>query len=173
MALPSYVDSIVALQRRSLLAPEETPPLKSSMPTPFDEELGLSFFRTRVQGDLSGLFLPRTFFSRSEISGSSFVGTDLSESFMCWNNFIDTDFSGASLHGADLRSSIFKRVNFTTADLSGANLQLATFDQCDFSGAVMNGAKIWRLQAPLLKLTRLQKRFVEWSLFRPKEPPGG
>src|SRR5205823_1112833 len=152
---------IAALKERSILGEEENPPLLQRMPTPFDEEpLALSYFRTRVEGDLSGLSLPRTFFSRSEISGCSFVDTDLGESFMCWNDFADSDFSNAVLRGADLRSSIFKRVKFRRADFSGADLRLSSFEQCDFTDAVMDGAKIWRLQAPLLKLTREQKRGV-------------
>jgi BTB/POZ domain-containing protein KCTD9 len=61
-----------------------------------DEQLGITFFRTRVTDDLSGLTLPRTFFGRSEIKEASFRGTDLRESWLCWNDFIDVDFSEAS-----------------------------------------------------------------------------
>jgi hypothetical protein len=47
---------------------EPTPPIPDHKPQCDDEEpLGVHFFRTRVEGDLSGLTLPRTFFGRSEI----------------------------------------------------------------------------------------------------------
>jgi uncharacterized protein YjbI with pentapeptide repeats len=73
---------------------EPAPPIPQRKPRYDDDEtLGVSFFRTRVAGDLSGLTLPRTFFGRSEIKGASFRGTDLRESRLCWNDFIDVDFS--------------------------------------------------------------------------------
>jgi len=68
--------------------------LSERAPRHDDEQLGVSFFRTRLADvTLDGLTLPRTFFGRSEIRGVSFPVTDLSESTANWNDFIDVDFS--------------------------------------------------------------------------------
>src|SRR3954469_10106034 len=110
----SYEESIAEMRRRSLLSEEEQPAMESGMRSPDDEDpKGLSFFRTRVEGDVSGLSIPRTLFCRSEICDCSFVSTDLSESFLCWNDVTDVDFSSAILKKADLRSALFTRARFT------------------------------------------------------------
>jgi BTB/POZ domain-containing protein KCTD9 len=138
MSRLDYAASIAELKRRRFLGADERPALLRGMPSPFDEEpLGVSFFRTRVEGDLSGLSLPRTFISRSEVRHCSLAGTDLGESFLCWNDFTDVDFSAASLRGADLRASIYTRVMFCGADLSSADLRGITFKDCDFTDAVV------------------------------------
>jgi uncharacterized protein YjbI with pentapeptide repeats len=97
---------------------EPAPPIPDRKPRYDDEEpLGVSFFRSRVGGDLSGLTLPRTFFGRSEVNAASFHGTDLRESTLCWNDFVDVDFSYAVLSNSDLRAAVFERVLFVHADL--------------------------------------------------------
>jgi BTB/POZ domain-containing protein KCTD9 len=170
----SYEQSVTELKRRLLLSDEEQPALATGIPSPDDEDPdGLSFFRTRVEGDLSGLSIPRTLFCRSEVRECRFVGTDLSESFLCWNDFADVDFSSAILKGADLRSSVYVRVRFTGADLTGVDLRHATFEHCDFAGAMMSGAKMSRLQSSGLNLSPEQKKQIEWKLFSGDEPPGG
>jgi hypothetical protein len=66
--------------RLSIYLNGKIPPMPSRQPRHDDDELGVSFFRTRVEGDLSNLTIPRTFFGRSEIIEASFCGTDLTES---------------------------------------------------------------------------------------------
>jgi BTB/POZ domain-containing protein KCTD9 len=169
----SYDESLTALIQRGFLGEEEKPEMPLTMPSPLDDDPRLSFFRTRVEGDLSGLSIPRTLFCRSEICDCTFADTDLSESFLCWNDFTDVDFSSTVLRGSDLRSSSYTRVRFSGADLSGADLRRTTFDGCDFTGAVMTGAKMSRSQSRGLEISPEQKKQIDWSLFSGEEPPGG
>lgn len=170
----SYSDSIAELRRRSVISEDEQPAMARNMPSPDDADpRGLSFFRTHVTGDLSGLSIPRTYFCRSTLGECSFVGTDLSESFLCWNDIVDTDFSSAHLRHADLRSSVFTRVRFSGADLSGADLRHATFADCDFTGAVMSGAKVARSQSAGLAISPEQKKQIAWCFLSGAKPPGG
>src|SRR3954453_16599674 len=120
----SYTESCRVLQRKELLESAGLPPLPDRPPRHDDEQLGVSFFRTRLADvALDGLTLPRTFFGRSEIRSVSFRGTDLSESTANWNDFIDVDFSCADLSRGDLRASVFERVNFSGASLRDADLR--------------------------------------------------
>src|SRR5260370_32620616 len=107
-----YSESRRVLESKELLETDERPPLPERPPRYDDEQLGVSFFRTRLADDaLDGLTLPRTFFGRSEIRSVSFRGSDLSESTANWNDFIDVDFSSADLSRADFRASVFARVS--------------------------------------------------------------
>ncbi len=169
----SYADSIAALKRRAFLAADENPKPTDKTPSPLDDLGGLAFFRTLVEGDLSGLTLPRTLFCRSEITACNFAGSDFGESFFCWNDFTDVDFSGALLRGADLRRSTFTRVHFTSADLSGADLRGVGFEACDFAGTILYGAKASRSSTFGLKITPEQNKQINWSLTSGDEPPGG
>src|SRR5262245_66315966 len=101
----SSEESLQLLRQRGIVAADEVVVAPDHMPWPDDEPpLGLSFFRTAVESeDLSGMTLQRTFFNRSEVSGTSFRGSDLTESFLCWNDFVSVDFSEAVLARADLR----------------------------------------------------------------------
>lgn len=169
-----YDASLVELRRRGFLGPDEAPPLMDRMPSPLDEGAhGISFFRTDVEGDLSGLSLPRTFINRSGVFNCRFTDTDLSESFLCWNDFTDVDFSAARLKGTDLRGSSYTRVRFTGADLSGADLRRTSFEECDFTGAILTGAKASHLNTRGLTLSPEQKAQIEWSWLAGEEPPGG
>ena len=170
----SYEESIAEMKRRSFISEEARPVMAPGRPSPDDDNPdGLSFFRTRVEGDLSALSIPRTLFCRSEVCDCVFVGTDLSESFLCWNDFTDVDFSSAILKSADLRSSIYTRVRFIGADLSGADLRHATFEDCDFTDAVMSGAKLARSQSSGLEISPAQKKRIDWTFLSGNEPPGG
>jgi len=174
MSRLGYEASIAELKRRGFLGQDEQPAIPRSIPSPLDEDPhGVSFFRTRVEGDLSGLSLPRTFVCRSEVRDCRLIDTDLSESFLCWNDFIDVDFSLAVLRGADLRSSIYTRVRFVGADLSGADLRRLTFENCDFTAAIFVGAKVSRSQTKGLIISPEQKKRVEFSWFSGEEPAGG
>ena len=169
----SYDESLAALIRRGFLDEGDKPELAPTMPSPLDENPRLSFFRTRVEGDLSGLSIPRTLFCRSELCHCSFVGTDLSESFLCWNDVTDVDFSSALLSGADLRASIYTRIRFSGTDLSRADLRRTSFEECDFTGAVMIGTKVSRSLWGGLKISPEQKQQIDWSWISGDQPPGG
>jgi uncharacterized protein YjbI with pentapeptide repeats len=111
------------------------------MPSHYDEELGFSYFRYRLEdADNSNLTLPRTFFGRSWFARVNFANTDLSESRVCWNEFDQCDFSGADLSGCDMRASNFKRCKFAGAALRKADLRRSWFESCDFTGADLTAA---------------------------------
>jgi uncharacterized protein YjbI with pentapeptide repeats len=169
-----YTESCRFLQRQGLLDAGDVPSMPPQAPRFDDERLGVSFFRMRLADvELAGLTLPRTFLGRSEVRGVSFRGTDLSESTANWNDFIDVDFSSADLSHADLRASVFERVSFCRAILCGADLRRAAFRKCDFADADMTGAKITRAVTWLLRLSRDQRRTVDWQSNPGPEPQGG
>lgn len=153
---------------------EPAPPIRSRKPK-YDEEesLGVNFFRTRVEGNLSGLTLPRTFFGRSEIKGASFHGTDLRESALCWNDFVDVDFSRAVLSDSDLRASLFERVSFVEADLGSVDLRRSAFTNCSFDRASMKGTILTRRQGETLSLSASQLSEIYWVDDEGDEPDGG
>ena len=168
-----YAESCRVLQTKELLETDELPSLPVRPPRHDDEQLGVSFFRTRLADvALDGLTLPRTFFGRSEIRSVSFRGSDLSESTANWNDFIDVDFSSADLSRADFRSSTFERVGFRGAVLRGADLRRATFRGCTFTDADMSGARLTRGFGWLLRLSRTQRAVIDWQPPGP-EPEGG
>jgi uncharacterized protein YjbI with pentapeptide repeats len=173
-----YSDSIRRIRQLGLgfLEPGNEPSMPDHLPQPEDgEPLGLSFFRTFVGDavDLSNLTIPKTFFSRSEISNASFHNTDLSESNLRWNDIIDVDFTEAILARADFRASIYTRVNFTRADLRGADMRRAGFEGCVFDGANMDGAVLTRNQGARLSLSSAQIAAIAWCNDDGPEPSGG
>jgi BTB/POZ domain-containing protein KCTD9 len=153
---------------------DPAPPMLDRKPRHDDEEpLGVSLLRLRVEGDLSGLTLPRTYFGRSEIEAASFRGTDLTESSMCWNDIIDVQFDEASLAGADLRESIFERVSFVEANLDSADLRRSSFVGCSFERASMRGTTLTREQGQSLSLSPAQRAKINWADDDGEEPEGG
>ena len=152
---------------------EPPPPIPLRKPQEEDEELGISFFRTLVKGDMSGLTLPRTYFGRSEISAATFRNTDLRESVLCWNDFADVDFAQADLRDSDLRASQFDRVSFVGANLSAADLRMSDFRRCRFDRASMVGATLTRVQGKTLSLSSTQIAEVNWVDDDGTEPGGG
>ena len=153
---------------------EPPPPIPDHTPRHDDNgPLGVSFFRTWVEGDLSNLTLPRTFFGRSEIKGASFHRTDLRESNLCWNDFVDVDFSEAVLRSSDLRASLFDRVSFVEADLGFADLRRSTFANCLFDRASMKGTILTRRQGETLSLSASQLSKINWVDDEGNEPDGG
>jgi len=150
------------------------PPIPDHRPRYDDEEpLGVNFFRTSVEGDLSNLTLPRTFFSRSEIEKASFRNTDLHESNLCWNDFSNVDFSGANLSDSDLRASKFERVLFARCNLTKADLRRSSFDDCSFKDASMDGTILTRDQQHNLVLSAAQISGINWTDDAGEEPDGG
>ena len=152
------------------------PPLPDRLPRPDDEEpLGVSFFRTFVgEGDdLSNLFLPHTFFGRSEINNAAFRNTNFTESNLCWNDFVDVDFTDPVLAGSDMRASLFQRVKFVGTDLRRADLRRSTFEDCAFEGALMEGAIVTQKQEAMMGLSKSQIDDVAWSDDEGDEPDGG
>ena len=169
-----YEESCRRLQPRHLQT-DATPPMPSRLPQSDDEVLGVSFFRTLLEGtdDLSNLTLPRTFFGRSEIAGTAFRNTDLTESNLCWNDFSDVDFTGAQLARSDLRASLFARVKFVSADLSNADLRQSTFEECVFKNASMAGTVLTSAQGRRMALSDRQRGEIAWTDDDGPEPMGG
>ena len=169
-----YKESCQFLKDQRLLEGDALPQLLERAPRHDDEQLGVSFFRTRLaDARLEQLTLPRTFFGRSEIRGVSFRGSDLSESTGCWNDFVDVDFGEADLSGMDLRASIFQRVSFRGALLRGADLRRASFRDCAFAGADLTGAKLSRSLLWYFRLSSGQRSSVDWHSGPGPEPEGG
>ncbi len=169
-----YEQSCRDLQKDGWLEPGAVSPMPARLPGYDDPEpLGVSFFRTRVAGDLSNMTLPRTFFSRSEVAAVSFRNSDLSESTLCWNDFVGVDFSDSSLRGSDLRAADFNGVKFSRCDLRDADLRRSSFEDCDFTDADMRGTKLTSPQAAGLRLSLSQTESVDWQASDGEEPGGG
>ena len=168
----SYEDSC---RRLKLYLGDKIPPLPSQLPRPGDETCGVFFLRTFVgEGDdLSDLFLPHTFFGRSEINDAAFRNTDLTESNLCWNDFVQVDFSDAVLIGSDLRASLFERVAFVRADLRRTDLRRSSFEDCNFDGALMQGAVLTRGQRDSMDVSKDQVDQIAWTDDEGEEPEGG
>lgn len=174
MSRLDYTASCRRLHDLGYLECDPAPPMPARKPRYDDgEPFGLSFLRARVEGDLGGLTMPRTYFGRSEIAGASLRNTDLRESSMCWNDFVDVDFGAAILSGADLRASLFERVSFANANLDGTDLRHATFVACAFDEASMAATVLTRDQGQALPLSPAQRAAIDWRDDAGEEPEGG
>jgi BTB/POZ domain-containing protein KCTD9 len=168
-----YKESCQRLSVLGIADCDPPPPIPNRLPRHDDDDVGVSFFRTSVQGDLSDLTLPRTFFGRSEISDARFRNADLHESNFCWNDFVDVDFSDSVLSGSDLRASQFERVSFIGANLGSADLRHSTFTQCKFDRASMAGTILTKRQGEGLSLSPAQISAINWVEDEGEEPEGG
>jgi hypothetical protein len=170
----SYEDSYRFLQQEGWEGAGEVPPIPERPPGYFDEDLGLSFFRTWVnEGRLENLTIPRTYFSRSTVSKTSFAGTDLTESVANWNDFEDVDFTDSVLTRCDFRACILRRIRFERALLKDADLRRCTFEDCTFAGADLTGAKLTREAGRSLGLSPEQQSQVLWQEENGPDPDGG
>jgi hypothetical protein len=170
----SYEDSCRKLRSLGIIEKGDVPPLLYSPPRHDDETRGVGFFRTMLaDAKLQNLTLPRTFFSRSEIRGISFKGSDLSESTANWNDFINVDFNGADLSRSDFRACLFERVRFVGAVLAGVDFRYCGFKQCDFSKADLTDAKFTQKVGAALRLSVEQQSVIDWQSEDGLEPEGG
>jgi uncharacterized protein YjbI with pentapeptide repeats len=170
----SYEDSYRFLQREGWEGTGEILQIPERPPRYDDEVLGLSFFRTWVEeAALENLTIPRTYFSRSKISKTSFIGTDMTESVANWNDFEDVDLSSSDLTGVDFRACTLRRVRFDNALMTNADLRFCEFEECTFVGADLTGAKITREAGVLLGLSPEQHEQVSWQEDDGPEPEGG
>jgi len=170
----SYEDSYRFLQREGWEGPGEIPQIPEQPPKYDDEVLGLSFFRTWVEdAKLENLTIPRTYFSRSKISRTSFIGTDMTESVANWNDFEEVNFSSSDLTGVDFRACALRRVRFDNAVMKSADLRCCGFEGCTFVGADLTGAKITREAEALLGLSPEQREQVSWQEDDGPDPEGG
>jgi hypothetical protein len=170
----SYEDSFRVLQREGWEAEGPLVPMLSRAPRYDDEVLGVSFFRTLVEGSkFDNLTLPRTYFSRSEIRQSSFVDADLHESVANWNDVEDVDFSRADLSRFDFRGCDLQGVNFDDAVLVDADLRCCGFRNCSFVGADLTRTKITREAGALLPLSAEQRSQIDWQETDGPDPDGG
>lgn len=149
--------------------------MPDQVPQADDDVLGVSFFRTLVDGadDLSNLTLTRTFFGRSEVNGAVFRNTDFTESNLCWNDFTDVDFTAAQLIRCDMRASMFTRVRFVSADLSGADMRQSSYENCVFDNASMAGTVLTSAQRKQITLSARQRAEATWNDDDGPEPNGG
>lgn len=170
----SYEDSFRFLQREGWEKEGPVLPMPSAPPRYDDDVLGLSFFRTLVsEAKFDRLTLPRIYFGRSEISRSSFVGADLTESVANWNDFEDVDFSSADLTRLDFRGCMLRRIKFNDAILCEVDLRCCGFENCSFRGADMTRAKLTREAGASLDLSETQKQVIDWQEEDGPEPDGG
>jgi uncharacterized protein YjbI with pentapeptide repeats len=70
-------------------------------------------------------------------------------------------------------AAVFKKVRFVRTILHEADLRRCSFEDCDFSGAAMKGAKLTRLQANELRLSAQQMNEIDWQFTDSEEPDGG
>jgi uncharacterized protein YjbI with pentapeptide repeats len=170
----SYNDSCRALQNQQIIEAGDIPPLPPKSPRHDDDALGINFFRTLLaDAKMEHLTLPRTFFGRSEIRGTSFKDTDLSESTINWNDFIDVDFSSADLSRCDFRGCQLQDVSFCGTRLTNADFRHCSFESCDFKDADFAGTKLTRKAAVSLRLSPEQKQVIDWQADDGEEPEGG
>jgi uncharacterized protein YjbI with pentapeptide repeats len=173
----SYQDSFRSLQKQDWLKPGNPPPIPAKPPAYDDENLGIEFFRTWLDGakgaDFRNLTLPRTYFGRSQINNISFENSDLTESVANWNDFIDVDFSRSDLTRLDLRGCQLLRTNFTECKLTGADLRCCSFVDCNFKAANLTGTKLTRACGDLIALSQEQQAVVDWQEEDGDEPDGG
>jgi BTB/POZ domain-containing protein KCTD9 len=170
----NYEESCRFLQQNEWLKKDDIPKLPEQPPQYDDEELGVSFFRTLVEDALfDNLTLPRTYFGRSEIKSSSFVGSDLTESVANWNDFINVDFSRADLSKFDFRGCSLQKINFTGSILKDADLRCCGFEDCSFEGADMAGVKMTKEAGTSITLTEDQREVIDWHDDDGPEPGGG
>jgi uncharacterized protein YjbI with pentapeptide repeats len=169
-----YEASCQFLQQEGWLANGDLPQLPERPPRYDDDILGVEFFRTYVKdAKLDNLSLPRTYFSRSEISSSSFVNSNLSESVANWNDFEDVDFSNADLSRFDFRGCALRRVRFAGSLLIDADLRCCGFEDCDFTGANLTRTKLTREVRSTLNLTADQTTVIDWQDDDGPDPDGG
>ena len=170
----TYEESFRFLQKAGWQGPGDVLPLPKGRPGYFDEDLGLSFFRTFVEeATLENLTIPRTYFSRSTVSKSSFAGTDLTESVANWNDFEDVDFSFADLTSFDFRACVLRRIRFCNVILKDSDLRCCQFENCDFTDADLTDAKITREAGATLNLSSMQLAQVSWQDEDGEDPEGG
>lgn len=170
----SYDDSCRSLQSQEIIDEGEIPPLPNRAPRFDDDVLGVSFFRTQLaDAKLEQLTLPRTFFGRSEIRATSFVGTDLSESTANWNDFVEVDFSAAELSRCDFRACLIQSVQFVGANLSETDFRHSCLIDCVFTNANLRGAKFTKVAVESLHLSPEQLSVIDWQDEDGDEPEGG
>ena len=170
-----YEESCLRLQGNYLDA-GHIPPIPDHVPQSDDDGvLGVSFFRMLVNNsiDLGNLTIPRTFFGRSDMKGTSFKNTDFTESNLCWNDFMDVDFSNASLVRCDMRASLFVRVKFVDADISESDMRQSSFENCDFTHARMTGVVLTLAQVSVMALSDAQRGEISIAQDDGDEPCGG
>ena len=173
----NYEQSCRSLQQQKWLEQGDLPPMPAKPPAYDDEVLGVEFFRTCLDGkdgaEFQNLTLPRTYFSRSDIIGISFINSDLSESVANWNDFKDNDFSSADLSRLDFRGCQIIGTKFVGTLLIDADLRCCSFEDCDFTNADMTRTRLTRETGASLQLSDSQKAVIDWHDDDGEEPGGG
>ena len=91
-------------------------------------------------GDISGWDISGQDFTRSHLSASAAVGTDVSGANLQNAGVILVNFTQANLSNTNLHSANLNRSNLTSANLISANLENANLEQANLTGANFHSA---------------------------------
>ncbi|MCW3053679.1 MAG: pentapeptide repeat-containing protein, partial [Chthonomonadales bacterium] len=123
-----------------------------------------SFFRTQVLGEnLSYLSLSHTLFGKSEISLTTFRGSNLRRSLSYECDWLDCDLAETELSYANLRTCRFLFCDFSNAKLEGADLRESSFVGCNFTGANLHGVCLDQEYKETVHLSEQQQPQVNWD----------
>ncbi|MDR1353990.1 MAG: pentapeptide repeat-containing protein [Oscillospiraceae bacterium] len=137
------------------------------------ELAGLTFRGDNIQkSDFSRSDLRRCSFRSSNLQHSIFAGCDFTGSEFNKSNMADCDLSGANLTEVHIKWSNLKKLNLTGATLCRTVFQLGqltkitfsgtltacSFDCCDFSSVVFDGATLINCFFKNAKLNKISKR---------------
>lgn len=95
-----------------------------------------------VDADFSGLKNLHERFSGSNLQGSKFVDSDLSELLLKGNHLERCDFRGSNISGSQIQRSEVTRNLFNDSSLKGTVFSGCHIEGCDFSGADFSDAAL-------------------------------
>jgi uncharacterized protein YjbI with pentapeptide repeats len=99
--------------------------------------VGGGFTEKSPRNSVRGVDLSGTRFNPADVSSSDFTGSKLCRVDGCYSSARDAIFRDADLTAADFHKSHFERSDFSGADLGKADLR-----ECDFTGAILRGARL-------------------------------
>jgi len=105
--------------------------------------VGSDFSNTNLsQSNFENADLTLADMSDANLSGSQFSNATLIRSNLQNANLSDTDFSNANLAGANLKGATLDGANFEGADMYNVDMQDATFENVSFKNAVLSKANM-------------------------------
>jgi len=146
-------------------------PATGDLNEPENSNEAFGFFRTQVLGEnLSYLSLSHTLFAKSEISLTTFRGSNLRRSLSHSCDWLDCDLGETELAYADLRTCRFLYCDFSNADLEGADLRQSSFVGCNFTGANMQDVCMELEDRENVNLSDQQKAQINWNCPQADDP---